>query len=264
MLLLSQTLLAQDGEQYLKTCAYTLALNRSISPMHSFASKRAQARQDTVAATGMNYRFRALRYVWQRDYEQAAAWFEKTTTLFPNEHGAAGEFYMSFLCDYPRALRHLDAHDALTPNFDDLINHNPVSYLRGLVYRNMGGHDKAIAQFSAGIDPLEHKHGAEWVNYRHYVSRAISYIATGQAAKALIDLDKATKNFGRSALVQYYRGRAFQQLNRLTEARTAFQDASFFLKAMSVERTGFTQEDDFNPLYESQIEAAIEAVKPKP
>lgn len=255
--------MAQDAEHYLKSSATVLAMNRQTPTQFFFSGKREQARQDTISATGPNYRFRALKYVWQRDYEQAADWFEKTANLFPKEHGAVGEFYMSFLLDYPRALRHLDAHDALTPDFDDMINHNPVSYLRGLTYRNMGDHAKALEQFSTAIDPLENKHGTEWVNYRHYVSRAISYIATQQPEKALTDLEKAAKNFGRSTLVQYYRGKALLQLDRTTEARTAFQDASFFFKAQRAERND-DQEDRFNLLYESEIDEAIIQLKAKP
>ena len=117
--------------------------------------------------------------------------------------------------------------------------------MRGLAYRGLGDHKKAIDQFCIAIDSLAIKHGAEWVNYKQFVSRAVSYIATQQPEKALLDLDKATKNFNRSALVQYYRGRALLLLNRPTEARTAFQDASFFVKALRAERTGDYQERYF-------------------
>ena len=260
-LLVPATVTAQDGEQYLNLCAATLAKNREVPTYIFFATKREQARQDTVSASGPNYRFRALIYIRQADYEQAADWLEKTARLFPKEHGAIGEFYLSFLSDYPRALRHLDAYDALTPSFDDIMNHNPVSYLRGLTHRRMGDHAKALEQFSISIDPLESKHGAEWVNYRQYVSRAVSYIATQQPQKALADLEKAAKNFGRSALVQYHRGKALLQLGRASEARTAFQDASFFFKAQRVEQTGDGQEDQFNLLDESEIEDALAKTK---
>ena len=251
------TVMAQDGENYLNLSAATLAINQKVPTQFFFAPKREQVRQDTVSVTGPNYRFRAFSYIRHGDYEQAAYWFEKTTSLFPKEHGAIGEFYMSFLRDYPRALRHLDAHDALIPDFDEIINHNPVSYLRGLTYRNMGNHRKALEQFSISIDPLERKHGAEWVNYRYYISRAISYIATQQPEKALIDLAKAAKNFDRSTLVPYYRGEALLQLNRAAEAHIAFQDASFFFKAQRVEQTGDGQEDRFNPLDEAEIDDAL-------
>jgi tetratricopeptide (TPR) repeat protein len=238
-----------------------LAMNSRSQTQFLSNTKREQARQDTISASAQNYRFKSLHHLWQRDYEQAAFWLEKTASLFPKEHGAVGEFYMSFLRDYPRALRHLDAHDALIPNFDEIVNHNPVSYLRGLTYRSMGDHTKALEQFSISIDPLESKHGAEWVNYRHYVSRAISYIATQQPGKALIDLEKAAKNFDRSTLVHYYRAKALLQLGRTAEARTAFQDASFFAKAQQVERTGDDQEDRFNLLYEFEIDDALAQLK---
>lgn len=252
---------AQDGESYLKSCASLLAMNSRSQTQFLSNTKREQARQDTISASGPNYRFRALHNLWQRDYEQAAFWLERTASLFPKEHGAVGEFYMSFLRDYPRALRHLDAHDALIPNFDEIVNHNPVSYLRGLTYRNMGDHIRALEQFSISIDPLERKHGAEWVNYRQYVSRAISYIAAQQPEKALIDLEKATKNFDRSALVHYYRGKALLQVGRTADALTAFRDASFFAKALQVQRSGDGQEDRFNLLYESEIDDVLAQLK---
>lgn len=259
-LLLPVTAIAQNPEFYLKSCASVLVINRQIPTHVFFAKKREQARLDSLSESGQIYRLRAINYVWQREYELASDWFEKVAHLFPKEHEVAAEFYLSSLYDYPRALRHFDAYDALTPAFDDMINHNPVSYLRGLTYRNMGDHAKALEQFSIAIDPLEHKHGAEWVNYRHYVSRAISYIVTQQPEKALIDLEKAAKNFNRSTLVQYYRGKALLQLGRTVEARNAFQDASFFFKAQRAERNN-DQEDQFNLIYEPEIDEAIANLK---
>jgi len=261
LLLLPLTALAQYGERYLESSAWLLAQNRATRFGFAYNTKREAARWDTITATGENYRFRALNHVWQYEYERAAEWFEKTTALFPEEHGAAGEFYLRFICDPIRALRHLDAFDARTPTFDDMVNHNPVSYLRGLTFRYLNDHQKAIEQFSKAIDPLVDKHGAEWVNYRHFISRAVSYLALNQPEKALADLDKANKNYGQSALVQYHRGRVLQQLGRVTEARTAFQDASFFFKAYRANHYEGTQEDEFNLLYEAQIDEALAALK---
>lgn len=259
--LLPLSVFAQDSERILKSCASMLAANRSTQTRFFFGGKREKVRQDTLAANAQNFRSRAFNYVWAKEYEQAAIWLEKTTALSSKEHGIVGEFYLAQFHDYPRALTHFNAYDALTPNFDDIVGYNPVSYMRGLTYRSMGDHEKAIEQFSMAIDPLAAKHGAEWVNYRHFISRAVSYIATQQPEKALADLDKSAKNFNRSALVQYHRGRALLQLNRIAEARTAFQDASFFFKALRAERTGEYQEDDFNPVYEPEIDEAITNLK---
>ncbi len=262
ILLLPLTTFAQNGERYyLESSGWLMAQNRATRFGFAYNTKRELARWDTMAVTAENYRFRAMNYVWQQEYEQAAAWFEKTTALFPKEHGAAGEFYLEFLKDPSRALHHLDAFDALTPTFDDVVNHNPVSYLRGLTFRYVGDHQKAIEQFSKAIDPLADKHGTEWVSYRHFIGRAVSYVAMNQPEKALIDLDKANKNYGQSALVQYYRGLALQQLGRVAEARTAFQDASFFFKAHRANHYEGTQEDEFNPLYEAQIDEALAVLK---
>ena len=227
-LLLPVSAFCQDGEWFLNYYASELANNRSVQTRFFFTEKRELNRLDTLSATCDNYRYRALNYVWKHDYEQAAVWLEKTTALYPKEHGFVGEIYLEQLRDYPRALAHLNAYDALTPTFNDMISNSPVSYLRGLTYRSLGDHRKAIEQFSIGIDSLISKHGPEWVNYRHYVSRAVSYIATQQPNKALADLDRAAKNFSRSALVQFHRGQALLRLNRLAEAQTAFRDASFF------------------------------------
>lgn len=255
---------AQDGERYLKDCASMLAANRKAQSMFFYSTKREKARLDTLSASSQNYRSRAFNYVWQRDYERAAVWLETTANQYPKEHGMVGEIYLSTLRDYPRALTHFGAYDALTPTFDDIVGYNPVSYMSGLAYRGLGDHKKAIEFFSKAIDSLAVKHGAEWVNYRHFVSRAVSYIATQQPEKALADLANSTKNFNRSALVQYHRGRALLLLNRTAEARMAFQDASFFVKALRAERTGDYQEDNFNPVYESEIDEALNSLKSKP
>ncbi|WP_240543521.1 tetratricopeptide repeat protein [Spirosoma foliorum] len=258
------SVLAQDNERILKSFASTLAANRSAQTRFFFGERRERVRSDTLSANTQNFRHRAFNYVWAKDYEQAVVWLEKTTALSPKEHGIVGEFYLTQFHDYPRALTHFNAYDALTPNFDDIVGYNPVSYMRGLAYRSMGNHEKAIEQFSIAIEPLAAKHGDEWVNYRHFVSRAVSYIATQQPEKALADLEKAGKNYKRSALVQYHRGRALLLLNRTAEAKTAFQDASFFFKALRAERRGDYQEDDFNPIYEIEIDEIISQLKSKP
>ena len=254
---------AQEGEHYLKSCATMLMANRTDEPTMFFVpgpvSKQFQA--DTLTANAGNYTSRALNYVWQHDYEQAAVWLEKTGSRFPKEAGLVGEIYLTYFHDYPRALRHFDAYDALTPDFDDLINHNPVSYMEGLAWHGLGNDQKAIGLFSKAIDSVALKHGAKWVNYKHFVSRAVSYVATKQPERALADVDSALVNFNRSALAQYYRGRALLQLNRLAEARTAFQDAAFFYKALRAERTGDAQEDEFTPLYEEEIDQKINQLK---
>lgn len=261
-LLMSVSAYAQEGEAYLKRSKTMLSENRKAQTRFFFTEKREQRRLDTLSASAQNDRYRALNFLWQGDYERAVLWLEKTAATYPKEHGFVGEMYLDQLHDYTLAIQHFDAYDALTPNFDDIIRHNPVSYYRGLAYRGLGNHRKAIEQFSVAIDSLAHKHGAEWVNYRQFISRAVSYIAVQQPELALADLDKALHNFNRSALAQYHRGRALLLLNRTAEALTAFQDASFFYKALRAERTGDYQEDDYNPLYEPEIDEAIQNLKP--
>lgn len=263
-LLLRMSAFGQPGEQYVKSAAFMLANNRRPEPALFGVTSRQKSHLDTLSASAQNYRARAFHHLWQYDYEEATLWLEKTGARYPKEQGMVGDVYLRSLKDYPRALQHLDVYDALTPNFDDMISHNPVSYLRGLAYRGLNNHPKAIEQFCIAIDSLARKHGAEWVNYRHFVSRAVSYMATGQPEKALVDLAQANKNFNRSALVAYHKGRALLQLGRTAEARIAFQDASFFVKALRAERTGDYQEDDFNPVYEEEIDEAINQLKPKP
>ncbi|GAB3954796.1 hypothetical protein GCM10028805_40800 [Spirosoma harenae] len=260
-ILLPVASLAQDGERFLNATSSMLATNRSVRKQFFFAEKREKSRFDTMSTNAPNFRSRYLNFVWENDYESAVLWMEKTATLYPKEHGMVGEIYLNHLHDYSRAITHFDAYDALTPKFDDIIGYNPVSYMRGLAYRGLGNHEKALEQFSKAIDSLINKHGTEWVNYKHFISRAVSYIATKQPEKALADLDKALKNYSRSALAYYHRGRALVQLNRMEEAQTAFQDASFFCKALRAERKGNYQEDDFNPMYESEIDEALTNLK---
>lgn len=263
LLSVSVVAVAQEGERALESCAMLLMANRTTKPTMFFmpgpTSRVFQA--DTLTANAGNYTSRAFNYAWQHDYAQAAVWLEKTGNRFPKEGGTVGEIYLSYFHDFPRALRHFEAYDALTPGFDDLINHNPVSYMEGLAWRSLGEDQKAIGLFSRAIDSVALKHGARWVNYKHFVGRAVSYMATKQPEKALADLDSALVNFNRSALAQYHRGRALVQLNRLTEAKTAFQDASFFFKALRAERASGAAEDEFNPLYEEEIDTAIQEFK---
>ncbi|GAB3897370.1 tetratricopeptide repeat protein [Spirosoma agri] len=252
---------AQDSERFIQNAQSVLAMNRSAQMTFFTSARRDHTRLHTTVASPRDYHMQAMVYIWKHDYEQAVVWLEKTASLYPKELGFVGETYLSSLHDYERALQHLTAYDALTPAVNDMIGNNPVSYLIGLAYRGLGNQPKAIEQFSIGIDSLAVKHGPEWVNYRHFISRAVSYLAVQQPEKALADLDNALKNFNRSALAQYYKGQALCQLNRQNEARTAFNDASFFIKALRVERKGDYQEDEANPLYEPEIDDALANLK---
>ncbi|UHG91686.1 tetratricopeptide repeat protein [Spirosoma oryzicola] len=248
---------AQTSKTILTSYQHMLAINRTTQPTFLGSPRRGQS----APANPQNYRFQAMNYLWEGNYEQAVVALENVA-LLPKGQGFAGEMYLTQLHDYDRALCHLTAYDASTPTFDDMIGNNPVSYLLGLTYRSLGNHAEAISQFSRGIDSLAIKHGSKWVNYRHFVSRAVSYLAINQPQKALDDLEKASQNYSRSALAQYHRGQALKQLGRKEEARTAFQNASFLFKALRVERTANYQEDESNPLYEPEIDQALANLKP--
>lgn len=197
---------------------------------------------------------------WGRTYEDMLTLAPQLAAREPKQSGSLGFAFLNQWYDYPRAIQYFDMYDALTPNFEDVFANNPVSYLRGLAYQKMNSHERAIEQMSCGIDAIAVKHGSEWVNYRYFINRAVSYLALQQPEKALADLDKAIQNFNRSPMANYYRGQALRQLNRCAEAKLAFLDASFFLKALRVERRT-EQEDDYNPVCEEQIDAALAELK---
>ncbi len=213
--------------------------------------------RNSVQMKASNRKQKTLYYLMQQDYEQAVALLEESAELDPKEQFAAGRTYMRNLRDYPRALRHLDAYDALTPDFDDTDGLFPVSYLKGLCYRNIGNHVEAVRHFSKGIDSLAAKHGSEWVNYKQYVSRAISYLALNQPDKAMVDLEIAQRNATpASPLVYYYKGKTLRQMGLESEAKQAFQDAQFFWQANRVK--GISQPEDYNnPVTEGDIDEAL-------
>jgi tetratricopeptide (TPR) repeat protein len=267
---------AQFSGDELKDIAWTLSMNRHTDSFFvGLWSKRAlessQLRpirrrtatggveeiRDSVQMKASNRRQRSFSYLMQQNYEQAVALLEESAALDPKEHFAAGRTYLRNLRDYPRALRHLDAYDALTPDFDDNDGIFPISYLKGLCYRNMGNHAEAVRQFSKGIDSLAAKHGAEWVNYKQYVSRAISYLSVNQPDKALGDLVIAQKNASpASPLVYFYKGKTLRQMGRMAEGKQAFQEAQFFWQANRVK--GIGQPEDYNnPVIEEDIDEAL-------
>lgn len=247
-----------QGYQTTDDIARLLTMNRRTTTFFwASGRQRAMLQLDTMATTGDNLSQKAAFYLMQHDYETGVALLEQSTQLDPKQHRTAARTYLAMLHDYPRALRHLNAFDDLTPNFDDSDGIYPVSYLKGLAYRGMGNHTEAVRMFSIGIDSLARKHGAEWVNYKQYVSRAIGYLALRQPDNALADLAQATKNTtSPSPLVLFYQGKAYLQLNRPADARQAFENALFFWQANRVR--GISQpEDGNNPVTEQAIEDAL-------
>lgn len=254
LILLPFSVLAQTNEDILNEMVTLLKVNQEPTPLWN--RLRRESSPDTVTRNARYYWYQGQRFAFNHQFEQAMARFERGSQLDPKPPGFVGVTFLNQFQDYPRAIQYLDAYDALTPDFDDMEGNSPVSYWRGLAFQKSGDHPQALRQFAKAIDSLEHKHGAKWVNYRFYINRAVSYLAIRQPAQALIDLDKAVKNFGRSPLAQYYRGRALVALNRPTEARTAYQDALFFVKDLRAER-GTYREDEYNSICETEIEAAL-------
>jgi tetratricopeptide (TPR) repeat protein len=198
---------------------------------------------------------KALYYMYQRQWDKAMPLFEEACRLDPENHGYTGWVYLSLLRDYPRALAHYDAYDALTPNLDDREGDHAVSYLRSEIFRFMGRHAEALPGYDKAIALVEDKHGPTWVNPRYYVARGQSRLALGRAAEALADFDKAIPNNPSSALSSYWKGRALQALNRPAEARIAYNDALLWLANSTVEQDEYYEVVD--SVYAPQIEGAI-------
>lgn len=253
--------LAQNANTQLAITQSILTVNQKKVQEYYWATNNEKKRLDTLSNSSESTFRQAERYRYLREFDKAVPLYEKTVQLNPKRQGYIGYVYLAFLHDYPRAMRHLNGYDAQTANFDDVEGNNPVSYYRGVIYLKTGEYAQAIEQLNRSIGDIEGKHGSEWVNYRYYVSRAKAFIATNQPEKALEDLDKAIANAKKSALAYYHRGLALQQLGRLAEAKSAFQDAQFFFRANRAEvirvKQAFLSEDQFFPLYEPEIEEAL-------
>jgi tetratricopeptide (TPR) repeat protein len=199
--------------------------------------------------------WKALHYLEQRQYDKAMPLFEEACRLDPKKHGYTGWVYLDYLRDYPRALAHYDAYDALTPDFDDREGDHAVSYLRAQIFRFMGLPAAALPGYDKAIALTEDKHGPTWVNPRYYVARGQARLALGRAADALADFEKAIPNNPSSALSSYWKGRALQALGRTAEARMAYNDALLWLANSTVEQDEYYEVQD--SVYAQQVEAAL-------
>jgi tetratricopeptide (TPR) repeat protein len=199
--------------------------------------------------------WKALHYLEQRQFDKAMPLFEEACRLKPTFHGYTGWVYLQILRDYPRALTHYDAYDALTPDFDDREGDHAVSYLRAEIFRFMGRPAEALPGYDKAIALVEDKHGPAWVSYRYYVARGQARLALGRAAEALADFEKAIPNNPSSALSSYWKGRALQALNRPDEARMAYNDALLWLANSTVEQESYYEVQD--SVYAPQVEGAI-------
>ncbi|MBO0948909.1 tetratricopeptide repeat protein [Fibrella forsythiae] len=199
--------------------------------------------------------WKGLYFLDQKALDKAVPLLEKACRLKPKHHGYVGWVYLNTLRDYPRALAHYDAYDALTPDVDDREGDHAVSFLRSQIYRYMGRHAMALPGYDKAIALVEDKHGPGWVNYRYYVARGCSRLAVGRVADALSDFDKALPNNPSSALVNYWRGRALQLLNRADEARMAYSDALLWLSNSNIEQDQYYEVQD--AVYEQQVNQAL-------
>lgn len=257
---------AQDKRAFTQM-AWMLADNaRYRTPATWEGSQRLRAWQsDTITATKDSVKradwltSRGLSPLKLGDYELAFADYEMAATLNPKSRGEIGWRYLFLLRDYPRALSHLNAFDALTSNYDDPIDDYSVNYLKGRALAGLHRYEEAVAAYTIAIDNRQNRHGSEWVDYRYWVARSVTYLALNQPGNALSDLDKALTNNPKSAMTLYHRGRALQQLNRIAEARDSFRNALFFVRSEPFERDYYYEQPD--GAYEGQIEVALNAFK---
>ena len=269
LLILALSVSAQDREafDYLRDMLTDNA--RYKTPVTWEGSQRLRTwYSDTIAVTKDSVRkaawfeSRALSPLKLGDYDLAFADYEMAGRLSAKSHGEIGWRYLFLLRDYPRALLHLNAFDALTPNYDDPIDDYSVNYLKGRAFAGLRRYEEAVAAYTIAIDNRKNRHGPEWVDYRYWVARSVAYLAQNQPQNALSDLNQALKNNPKSAMTLYHRGRALQQLNRMTEAREALRDALFFVRSEPFERDYYYEQP--NGAYEGQIEGLLNDIKSKP
>ena len=227
-------------------------------------STRSYRELDSLIAAGVdvaeNTRERGVASLKHGDYDQAVQYYERACALDPKHHGYVGWVYLEYMRDYERALAHLNAYDSLTTNPNDMTGDNPVRFLKGRAYSQMGQYSEAIGLYSSAIETIEMSVGNEWVDYLFYIARGVAYQKANQFARALADFDSAVKNSPQSAIAHYHRGRALHQLGRMTEARTAYTNAQFFMKAKPVERDPYFEH--FDAVYEPEIEAVLSQLTP--
>lgn len=204
--------------------------------------------------------YRALGELKYGNYDRAFADYEAAVKLNPKLAGEVGWRYLFLLRDYARALAYLQAFDDLTPNFDDPIDDYSVNYLKGRAYAGLGDHQNALKAYTLTISQRATRLRMEWVDYRYLVARGVSYLENKQFTEGLADFDQAIKNYPKSPMAHYHRGRALAWLGRAEEAKTAYRDARFFLLSNnSFERDYYYEQPD--AAYEEDIDEAIQRLK---
>ncbi len=266
LLTLTLSASAQDKKAFVQMSQMLAENARYKTPVTWEGSERLRAKQsDTITATKDSAKqadwltSRALSPLKLGDYDRAFADYEAAGQLSAKSRGEIGWRYLFLLRDYPRALSHLNAFDALTPNYDDPIDDYSVNYLKGRALAGLHRYKEAVAAYTIAIDNRKDRHGPQWVDYRYWVARSVTYLALGQPENALGDLDRALTNNFKSAMALYHRGRALQQLNRIAEARDSFRNALFFVRSEPFERDYYYEQPD--GAYEGQIEAVLKSMK---
>lgn len=204
--------------------------------------------------------YRALGELKYGNYDRAFADYEAAVKLEPKWAGEIGWRYLFLFRDYARALVHLQAFDDRTPNFDDPIDDYSVNYLKGRAYAGLGDHENALKAYNLTISQRAARLGMDWVDYRYLVARGMSYLAHKQAVEGLADFDLAIKNYPKSSMAHYHKGRALEQLGRTEEAKTAYRDSRFFLlETNAFERDYYYEQPD--AAYEEDIDEALARLK---
>jgi Tetratricopeptide repeat len=169
---------------------------------------------------------KAMAYMIRGEYVEGLSYLEKAVSIDPFYYlGNRAWYRMRYLHDYKGAIADLDRLEKVAGHTLVYVTNAHMYMLKGLAYKELGDHQKALELYNIAIDEQIKAKGADWIGVHDYLFRGILKFEMGNHEDAIADFDLQQKQYELLADTYYYRGMALALVGRKEEARVDLQRA---------------------------------------
>jgi tetratricopeptide (TPR) repeat protein len=169
---------------------------------------------------------KAMAYMIRGQYVEGLEYLDKAVEVDPFYYlGNRAWYKIRYLHDYEGAIADLERLEKVAGHTLVYVTNAHMYMLKGLAYKELGNHQKALELYDIAIDEQIKAKGAEWIGVHDYLFRGVLKLEMGRHDDAIADFDLQVKQYEMLADTYYFRGIALAFVGRKDEARNDLQRA---------------------------------------
>ena len=250
----------------LDKCAIAKNLHKLETDSTEQGSPQSQALLDSAIKICLGYSTaymeKSVAFNKTGDFYTGFLWLNKAVELDPLNHlGYRGWIRLRKLRDFDGAINDLQTLNKLTPNYDDYVWGEHIYYLLGECHLGLNNIDSAIFYYEKYIHLATKKSGEEFVDAYAFVYLGICEFKKKRYTNALVNFNKALKQYGKCTEAEYYKALSLYYTNKKKQALAVINQAKINFEA------GYYHKDKYNEyiyqLYYSDIIESLNLISEK-